>query len=68
MSTELGLPDNAFRFPEQYSETVTLQRLKEIVMNSPELIFACGSAWEIAQKHLAPGVYRISLKPKERKP
>lgn len=59
---EYRLPDIFYSMPKMASAALTRRQLREILLTTNGKILACGYMWEIVQKHLGAGIYRVTLK------
>jgi len=61
------LPTNFYTMPRHATATVTREQLREILLATGGDIIACGELYDIKNKHLGAGVYKIFLKRREYK-
>lgn len=59
------LPNYAYSNPEGWSGTMTRRQLKETLLYTDGLVFACGYLRDIVSEHLGAGVYRVILKKRD---
>ncbi len=58
------LPNNFYTMPGTANMTVDHKDLKELLLATGGSVMARGSLWNIKTKHLAVGVYRVTLERK----
>ena len=55
------LPDMFYSMPATANTTMARKDLKELLLATEGRVMACGRLWEIKNKHLGAGVYRVKL-------
>lgn len=55
-----------YRQPGIFSQVMTAAELKATILETSGRVLACGSLWDIKNKRLGPGCYRVFLKKWER--
>jgi len=58
------LPTNFYTMPRWASTTMDKKDLKELLLSTSGCIIACGELYDIKNKHLGAGVYKVFLKRK----
>ena len=56
------LPDNFYTMPDKAEKVVDRKELKKILLGLGGRIIACGVLYDIKNKHLGAGIYKIFLK------
>lgn len=59
------LPTIFYTMPRTASATMTTRNLRSILLETEGSIIAKGVMWDICNKHLGAGVYRVTLKERE---
>lgn len=61
MGDRSHLPESFYRTPESARTTLTRKQLRDTLTHHDGRIFACGVQWNICSRHLAVGVYEVTL-------
>lgn len=56
------LPTRFYQIPQSATDTIERKDLKAVLLETNGSIIACGRLWDIKNKHLGAGVYKIYLK------
>lgn len=59
--SEPGLPLSFYNIPQASRTTMATKELRAVLLATDGRILACGEMWDIVARHMAAGVYEVTL-------